>query len=43
MMIDPPHSGPTCNGYNSGDHARNTESPTVNETWLESRLFVEVI
>ena len=28
MMIDPLHSGPTCNGYNNGDHA-GTPSPPL--------------
>jgi len=28
MMIDPLHSGPTCNGYSNGDHA-GTPSPPL--------------
>src|SRR5690349_4589236 len=27
MMIDPLHSGPTCNGYNNGDHAGTLSPP----------------
>lgn len=29
MMIDPVHNAPTCNGYNSGDHAGTPEYPVV--------------
>ena len=29
MMIDPVHNGPTCNGYNNGDHAGTPENSVV--------------
>jgi hypothetical protein len=29
MMIDPVHNAPTCNGYNSGDHAGTPENSVV--------------